>query len=81
MGHPHDFAGMDNVWQHWFPEDPPARVAIPLTRLSRQGARIHIAFKLLAYDSDLSSRCDKIIRRNGTSSHTGRLLAVGKRDV
>ena len=50
---PSDFAGMDRVWQRWFPENPPARVVIPYMGLGGMGSRIEIAMKLLADDSNL----------------------------
>jgi enamine deaminase RidA (YjgF/YER057c/UK114 family) len=53
IGHPTDFAGMDEVWRHWFPENPPARVVIPYMGLGGRGSRVEVAFKLLAGDSAL----------------------------
>ena len=53
IGHPSDFEGMDKVWRHWFPENPPARVVIPYMGLGGRGSRIEVAFKLLAGDSEL----------------------------
>ena len=78
MGHPQDFAGIDNVWRHWFPEDPPARVVIPFTGLSRQGARVQIAFKLLAYDSDLTIETIEASKVPPQMGHEPHAVKVGK---
>jgi enamine deaminase RidA (YjgF/YER057c/UK114 family) len=53
LGHPGEFAAMDKVWRHWFPDRPPARVVIPYMGLGGRGSRVEIAFKLLAGDSTL----------------------------
>lgn len=78
MGHPQDFAGIDTVWRHWFPDDPPARVIIPFTGLSRQGARIQIAFKLLASDSNLSIETIETSKAPPQMGHEPQAVKAGK---
>jgi enamine deaminase RidA (YjgF/YER057c/UK114 family) len=53
IGHPRDFADMDRVWRHWFPNQPPARVVIPYLGMGNSGNRVEIALTLLADDASL----------------------------
>ena len=53
IGHPSDFAGMDRVWKHWFPKNPPARIVIPYMGLGGKGSRVEIALTLLTSDAKL----------------------------
>lgn len=56
IGHPRDFAAMDQVWRKWFPENPPARVVIPYMGMGGKGSRVEIALTLLASDAKQTKR-------------------------
>ena len=54
IGHPRDFAAMDEVWKAWFPNTPPARVVVPYMGMGTKGSRVEIALTLLANDTTLT---------------------------
>ena len=56
IGHPRDFAAMDEVWKHWFPNNPPARVVVPYMGMGVRGSRVEIALTLLANDATLTKK-------------------------
>ncbi len=78
LGHPRDFEGMDKVWRHWFPENPPARVVIPYMGLGGKGSRIEIAFKLLAGDSDLEIETIETTKAPPGLGHEPQAVKAGK---
>jgi len=53
LSHPKEFYGMDEVWRHYFPKNPPARVVIPYMGLGGRGCKIEIALTLLMPNSRL----------------------------
>jgi enamine deaminase RidA (YjgF/YER057c/UK114 family) len=50
---PADFPGFEEVWQEWFPDDPPARVVAPYQGLGLKGARVEIVLQLVHPDADI----------------------------
>lgn len=54
LSHPKEIYGMDEVWRHYFPKNPPARVIIPYVGLTGLGCKIEIALTLLMPNSKLT---------------------------
>lgn len=52
IGDPSGFAEIDAAWAKWFPTNPPARIVVPYSGLSKKGSQVEIALTLLANDSN-----------------------------
>ena len=50
---PTDFVGFEEIWEEWFPENPPARVVAPHQGLGLKGNRVEIALQLVHPDADI----------------------------
>lgn len=50
---PEEFVGFEEVWQEWFPEDPPARIVMPHQGLGIKGSRVEIALHLVKPDAGI----------------------------
>jgi enamine deaminase RidA (YjgF/YER057c/UK114 family) len=50
---PADFPGFEEVWQEWFPDDPPARIVMPHQGLGIEASRVEIALHLVKDGADI----------------------------
>ncbi len=53
VSHPRDILGVDEVWPHYFPKHPPARVIIPYMGLTGRGCKVEIALTLVMPESGI----------------------------
>jgi len=77
IGHPRDFAAMDEVWKHWFPNSPPARVVVPYMGLGVRGSRVEIALTLLANDATLTKQTIETADAPEQPGHEPQAVKVG----
>jgi enamine deaminase RidA (YjgF/YER057c/UK114 family) len=77
IGDPSEYAGMEKVWKHWFPKNPPARCVIPYMGLGGKGSRVEVALTLLASDSKLKAETIKTSKAPKPFSHEPQAVKVG----
>ena len=77
IGHPSDFAAMDEVWKHWFPHNPPARVVVPYMGMGVRGCRVEISLTLLANDATLTRHTIETADAPEQPGHEPQAIKVG----
>ncbi len=77
IGDPSDYAGMERVWRHWFPKNPPARCVIPYMGLGGKGSRVEVALTLLANDATLTAETIETSDAPEPFSHEPQAIKAG----
>jgi enamine deaminase RidA (YjgF/YER057c/UK114 family) len=74
---PRDYTGFEEVWKHWFPEEPPARVIIPYMGLGPKGSRVEIAFKCIMPNGKLRKETVETAKAPKPLGHEPQAMKAG----
>jgi len=77
LADPNDYVGFEEVWQSWFPKDPPARTIIPYCGLGGRGCLVEIAPKTLINNAKIKKETIETTKAPKPFGHAPQAVKAG----